>query len=140
MLVLGTGFDPACFIPNYAALARPLTDLLKDENEFEWGEEQENSFESLKKAITTAPVLQTPDHTKPFLVIPDASNVAIGGVLMQDQGTGMKPCAFMSYRLEKPNWSPYEIELWAMIRCLQVWKHHLIGSFFTIKSDHSPLQ
>ena len=89
----------------------------------------------------------TPIPGRNKLVIPDASEHAIGGVLLQetDAGTGVyKPCAYISYKLHQgqqvPKWSPYEIELWAMVRCLQIWRHHLVGNHFTVRTDHAPLK
>lgn len=130
------------FIPGYANVAKPLTDLLRDDEEFRWDDEQQKSFDELKRLITSSSIMVTPDYTRDKIVIPDASNYAIGGVLLQKCDDGKyRPCAYMSYKLpHNCKWSPYEVELWAMIRALQVWKHHLIGSRFKIKTDHSPLK
>ncbi len=69
------------FIVGFLALAKPLTDLLK-ELSFEWPEEQENAFEVLKKIFFTSPILKFPNFTKPFEVHIDANGFLIGGVLM----------------------------------------------------------
>ncbi|RVW76807.1 Transposon Ty3-I Gag-Pol polyprotein [Vitis vinifera] len=62
----------------------PLTDLLKKNKAWEWDERCQQAFEDLKKAVTEEPVLALPDHTKVFEVHTDASDFAIGGVLMQE--------------------------------------------------------
>lgn len=46
------------FVPHYAEIARPLTELLKDSVPFKWKAEQEQAFEKLKHCITSSPALQ----------------------------------------------------------------------------------
>nr|GFB27918.1 uncharacterized protein [Tanacetum cinerariifolium] len=72
------------FIMGYSAIALPLTDLLKKNQAWIWDEECQATFESLKKAVMEEPVLRLPDVTMPFELHTDASDFAIGGVLMQD--------------------------------------------------------
>lgn len=71
------------FIQGYSAKAAPLTDLLKKNRAWHWSDKCQQAFEELKKAISEEPVLVLPDHTKAFEVHTDASDFAIGGVLMQ---------------------------------------------------------
>ena len=72
------------FINGYSSKAAPLTDLLKKGKAWTWDEKCQQAFEDLKKAVTEEPVLALPDHTKVFEVHTDASDFAIGGVLMQE--------------------------------------------------------
>jgi hypothetical protein len=72
------------FIPNFSMIAKPMTKLLEKETKFKWSPQCEEAFLSLKKLLTTAPVLAQPDIEKSFDVYCDASNTGIGGVLMQD--------------------------------------------------------
>lgn len=71
------------FIKGYSAIAAPLTNLLKKNQSWEWTVECQQAFEKLKEAIQQEPVMALPDHTKPLEVHTDASDYAIGGVLMQ---------------------------------------------------------
>ncbi|KAK3022722.1 hypothetical protein RJ639_046706 [Escallonia herrerae] len=83
------------FIKGYSAKAAPLTDLLKKGKAWEWSKRCQTAFEGLKDAVTEEPVLALPDHTKVFELQMDASDFAIGGVLMQEG----HPIAFESRKL-----------------------------------------
>jgi hypothetical protein len=72
------------FIPNLSKIAKTMTQLLEKEVKFKWSPQCKEAFLTLKKLITTAPVLAQPDVEKPFDVYCDASGTGIGGVLMQD--------------------------------------------------------
>ena len=72
------------FIKGYSAKAAPLTNLLKKNRAWHWSEDCQHAFEELKKAISKELVIVLPDHTKPFEVQTNASDFAIGGVLMQE--------------------------------------------------------
>jgi hypothetical protein len=72
------------FIPNFSKIAKPMTKHLEKEAKFEWSPQFKDAFLTLKKLLTTAPVLAQPDIEKLFDVYCDASGMGIGGVLMQD--------------------------------------------------------
>lgn len=125
------------FVKGYAVISRALTDLLKKGN-FQWSEAAQESFEKLKYALTTAPVLGIPDFNKEFVVETDASKNGIGAVLMQ----GSHPLAFIS-RVLGPKWqklSVYEKELLAIVFAIQKWEQYLTGSHFIIKTDQKSLK
>ena len=77
------------FIVSYSKRAAQLKNILKKDVRYgpimalHWSEECQRAFEDLKQAVMDDPVLQLPDHTKPFEVHTDASDYAIGGVLVQ---------------------------------------------------------
>ena len=130
------------FIPKFAQRTRAISDLLPVDQKFQWGEEQQKCFDDIKEALLTAPVLQIPDSRKSFVIMPDASKVGIGSVLLQDQGSGLKPCAYLSQRLNatQRKLGTYENELWAMIKSFQTWKHYLHGTKIQVQTDHAPLK
>jgi hypothetical protein len=64
-----------------------MTKLLEKEDKFKWNPQCDETFLTLKKLLTTAPVLAQPDIEKPFDVYCDASGMNIRGVLMQDDRT-----------------------------------------------------
>ena len=88
-------------------------------------------------------VLLFPDPKLPYTIVTDASGTATGGILMQDQGNGLQPLAFLSRRLKpmEQRYSAYERELAAVAYCLQSWRHYLEGCprGVTVVTDHQPL-
>ena len=72
------------FIPNYATIVEPPTNLTKKNQKYEWLEEQQRAFELLCAMVMTAPVLHRPDPNGLFVVQRDASDVGLGAVLLQE--------------------------------------------------------
>jgi hypothetical protein len=72
------------FILNFSKIVKPITDLLKKEEKFIWNAEHDEAFRTLKKLLTTSPVLAQPDITKSFDVYCDTSGTGLGCVLMQE--------------------------------------------------------
>ena len=107
------------YVHQFTEVAHPLIELTKKGVEWQWGPYQRQSFQELKTKLSTAPILQFPNPKVPYTVVIDASGTAVGGVLMQDQGNGLQPLAFMS-RVLKPTeqqYSAYERELAAVAYC-----------------------
>ncbi|KAL0379340.1 UNVERIFIED_CONTAM: Retrovirus-related Pol polyprotein from transposon [Sesamum radiatum] len=98
------------FVKDYSKIARPMTDLLKKMETWNWTSQCQVSFDDLRRAMVTDPVLALPDMSKPFVVETDASDFALGGVLMQDD----HPVAFESRKLKDVErcYSVHEKELW----------------------------
>ena len=76
------------------------------------------------------PVLALPTISKPFEVQTDASDYALGGVLVQED----HPVAYESRKLSEAErrYTAQEKELLAVIHCLRVWRHYLLGSKFVV--------
>ena len=132
------------FIQNMAAIAAPLTDLLKkgQPNQVHWSEECERSFLKLKEVLCAAPVLRMADHTKPFLVQTDASDHGIGAVLSQEDAEGRdQPIAYRSRKLTETQqrWSTIEKECYAIVFAVEQFRYYLYGRPFTVQTDHKPL-
>ena len=72
----------------HSRLFKPLNDLLKKNQKFEWTKAQQDAFDELKKQFTEEPVLMMPNHTKPFQIETDASKYATGAVLTQLDANG----------------------------------------------------
>jgi hypothetical protein len=92
----------------------------------------------LKRKITEQPVLVLPDFRKIFQVKCDASRIAIGVVLSQDD----RPIAYFSKKLNgaKVKYSTYDKEFYAIIQALKKWRHYLIPKEFVLYSDNHALQ
>ena len=89
------------FIPNYAAIASPLSDLIKKglPNEAKWSDAHEKAYGTLKKMTVTKPLLRLPEISKPFVLITDASNTGIGAVLLQEHDGQLFPVSYASKKL-----------------------------------------
>lgn len=125
------------FVAGYATIAAPLTELLKKDS-FVWGEKATIAFECLKQAMMKTPALQLPDFGKTFVVETDASNVGIGGVLMQEGHL----IAFFSKKLGPRSMaaSTYHRELRAVVEAVTKWRQYLLGRPFIIRTDHKSLR
>ena len=126
------------FIKHYAHLALPLTELTKKENGWKWTASEEAAFQGLKEAVTSAPVLVTANPELPYEVYTDASDFALGAVLLQDQGQGLHPVAYLSRKLS-PTEHRYPIgdkELLGIYWALTEWRCYLEGAQFRVNSDH----
>jgi len=117
------------FIKNFAKMSKPLSDLTKKDCTWNWGIEQQNAFEVLKKAFTTAPVLRIPNDKDFFKLSTNASDFVTGAVLLQkDMQTNLwHPVAFFSKSLDvhKRNYKIYDKKLLAVIQGLEEYRHHL---------------
>ncbi|CAL1372707.1 unnamed protein product [Linum trigynum] len=122
------------FIKGYSNIAAPLTDLLKKNKAWDWSERCQEAFEALKAAVIKEPVLVLPNPTLAYEVQTDASDFAIGGVLMQEG----HPIAFESRKLSETErrYTVQEKEMTAVVHCLRTWRHYLLGSKFVVKTDN----
>jgi hypothetical protein len=113
------------FIGVFSKIARPMIALLAKKVEFKWTLECQESFETLKKKLTMAPVLIMPDVHKPFSVYYDASYTGLGCVLMQEG----RVVAYSSQQLKlyERNYPTHDLELAAVVHALKTWRHYLYG-------------
>ena len=140
---LGTANYYRRFIPDFGTVARPLNALLQKGKAFTWSVEAQKSFEILKKALVSSPVLALPDERLPYIVDTDASNYAIGAVLGQVQDGVEKVICYGSKALNgsQLNWCTTKRELYAVYYFVtNKWRAHLEYSTFKVRSDHSSLQ
>jgi len=76
------------FVPNFAEIVKLITSMLKKDNKVKWTTEAKASFEHIKKVISEAPVLSSPDYLKDFLIFSFASEHTIVAVLLQRDDGG----------------------------------------------------
>ena len=108
-----------CFIKDYAIISRPMVDLTCKDVIFNFSDTEKASFETLKAAFTTAPVLQYPDQDREFRLETDASEFAIGGVISIKCNDGeFRPVAYMSHSMTPPkrNYPIHDKEMLAIIK------------------------
>ncbi|KAL0400410.1 UNVERIFIED_CONTAM: Retrovirus-related Pol polyprotein from transposon [Sesamum radiatum] len=112
-----------------------MTDLLKKTEICNWTSQCQVSFDNLKRAVVTDPVLALPDMSKPFVVETDALDFALRCILMQDG----HPLTFESRKLNdvERRYSVHEKELLAVVHFLRLWRHDLLGSPFVVKTDNT---
>jgi hypothetical protein len=115
------------FVENFSEIAGPLSALTSEKVPFIWGVEEQKSFDQLKHALTTAPVLMAPDPRAPYLISTDASAFAIGGVLSQEQDGLERVVAYESRRLKpaERNYPTHDRELLAVMEVLRKWRHYI---------------
>ena len=125
------------FVKGFSQLSAPLTDLTK-KGSFQWNERVQLTFDKLKEAMITCPVLVLPDFTRPFILECDASGERILMVLMQDR----HPIAYESRKLtqtERP-YSIYEKEMLTIVHALTKFRQHLVGAKCVVRIDHNSLR
>lgn len=130
------------FKKDFAATARPLTQLLNKGAPWIWGTNEQNAFEELREALITPPILAHPDMEKPFIVSTDASSFATGGVLKQLGDDGLiHVIAYTSRNMNSAqrNYSATERECLAVIHAVDKFRPYLYGNKFTIVTDHCAL-
>ena len=133
------------FIPDYATVAVPLTDMTRKSrpNMVTWTPEGVAAFEKLKGALCSPPVLKTPDFSKPFVVQTDASERGVGGVLSQfGEGDCERPIAYFSRKLltREEKYSTIEKECLAVKLAVHAFRVYVLGRPFTIQTDHRALE
>ena len=112
------------FIPNFAAIAAPLSDLTRkgQPNKVEWGEAQEKAYQTIKSYLTSEPILRLPDPAKTYFLWMDAFNSGIGAVLMQRHDEKLFLSCYASKKLSgaERNYSTIEIECLAIVWGIKV--------------------
>jgi hypothetical protein len=126
------------FIPDFSKIAKPMTELLKKEVKFRWDDKCDEAFHTLRKLLTTAPVLAQPDNTQPFDVYCDASGTGLGCVLMQNNR--VIAYASRALRNHEQNYPTHDLKLAAVIHALKIWRYHLMGAKCNIYTDHKSLK
>ncbi|KAL5018041.1 hypothetical protein ScPMuIL_003763 [Solemya velum] len=132
------------FCPNFATIAAPITDLLKKGNKFVWSEACRQSCQLLKDLLCTTPVLAAPRFSKPFKLAVDASNLASGAVLFQEDDDGIDhPVSYFSKKFDRhqSNYSVIEKEALGLIQALKHFEIYVKSCAHTcvVYTDHNPL-
>ena len=131
------------FIPAFAHTAKPLFSLLKNDSVWEWNDEHQHAFEKLRDVITRQPVLTIADPNKHYVLETDASDVAIGAVLQQEDEEGyLHPVAYASRLLSatEQRYSTTDREALAIPWALEHFNTYCEGHKYTALTDHAALR
>jgi len=134
------------FIWDFSTKAQPLFDLTRSEQVWTWSGRKQAAFEDLKTAVTTAPVLVSPQESDLFRIEADSSDFATEAVLSQQSMMDGKwhPIAFYSKSLSsmERNYEIHDKEMLAIICALEEWKHFLEGVTHPVEiwTDHKNLE
>ncbi|CAM8917246.1 unnamed protein product [Rhodiola kirilowii] len=130
------------FIKDFSKKALPLSTLLQKEVPFEFTNACKEAFNELKKALTSTPIIQTPDWKKPFEIMCDASDFAMGAVLGQkiDKKAGVIYYASRTLDPAQRNYSTIEKELLAVVFALEKFRPYLLGAKVIVYSDHAAIR
>lgn len=131
------------FVKNFSAIAAPLTDVT-GKGPFVWSEKCRKSFNELKAAMVSPPVLKLPSPGERFRIKTDACDYATGGILEQwdPEWQEWRTIAYDSQKLRDAelNYPVREKEFYAIIRALKRWRHYLMDEHFVIHTDHESLK
>ena len=130
------------FVPSFAQKAAPLYEMANSEGPLKWTTEAEDAFTHLKEALTQAPILGYPIDEATFILDTDASSLAIGGVLSQQQGGDETVIAYFSSSLSRAEkqYCTTRKELLAIVKAIKHFHPYLYGRRFVIRTDHAALQ
>ncbi len=130
-------------ITGYAQVARPLYDLFKKKQIFQWKEAHQCALERLKQLLSSAPVLAYPRFDRPFIFETDASVMGLGCVLSQEDDQGrLCPVAFASRSLTgaERNYTITELECLAVTWSLKMFRPYAYGWPCKVITDHEALR
>ncbi|GJY97944.1 reverse transcriptase domain-containing protein, partial [Tanacetum coccineum] len=130
------------FIQDFSKIARPMTHLLEKETPFFFSKECIESFNTLKRKLTEAPILIAPDWDLPFELMCDASDFAIGAVLGQRKNKHFQPIHYASKTMTEAqaHYTTTEKELLAVVYAFEKFRSYLVLSKSIVYTDHSAIK
>ena len=131
------------FIKNYSKITAPLNQLLRKDTIYKWTTVHEESFQKLKTLLMSEPILKLPDFDREFIIITDASTLAIAYILMQkDDDNKMHVIGYggRNLREQEIRYTITELELLAIRYAIDENKHYLVNNHFTVITDHDCLK
>ena len=129
-------------VPEYARIAEPLTRLTRKKEPWIFGDEQKTAFNTLKEGLTSEQVMAYPKINEPYILYTDASQSAVGAILVQEDQEGLeRPIQYISQQLSssRRRYPAIEKEAYAVVWALKKLRPYLLGSKFVVYTDHKPL-
>ena len=130
-------------IPNYATIAYPLVNLTKKNILWAWTNKQQNAFDTIKYYLTSDTILAFPQTDRPYKLYTDASDYAVGAILVQSDDHGVERVVhYLSHTLDQTQqrYPVIEREAYAIVYALKKLRTYLWGANFEIITDHKPLK
>jgi hypothetical protein len=130
------------FIANFSQIARPLTSLLAKDVLFQFTDECHKAFDTLKKALISAPIIQPPNWKLPFEIMCDASDYAVGAVLGQTKDKKHHAIAYASktFTGAQLNYATTEKELLVVVFAIDKFRSYPVGTKVIVYTDHVALK
>jgi hypothetical protein len=130
------------FIKGFSKITTPISKLLQKDVDFIFDDSCKKAFEDLKTALTTAPILKSPDWSKPFEIMCDASDFAVGAVLGQkiDKASHVIYYASRTLDMAQTHYATIEKELLAIVFALEKFRSYLLGAKVIVYTDHAALR
>ncbi len=132
------------FVPNYARIAEPLTQLMHKNEKWHWDKKQKNAFHALKESFNETAHLRIPNSTCKKILEIDASNFTVGACLYQIKDEQQKLIAYWSRKLSgsEKRYEVHDKELLVIVKALQDWRPYLTGTEKPIQiyTDHKNLR
>jgi hypothetical protein len=138
------------FIKDFSTIVKPLSELLKENTTIRWTgdkadywtRERQETFDLIKRKLTTAPILARPNEELPYILYTDASAIGFGAILSQVQEGKERVIAYASQTTSEPEsrYGATQLELKAVVWATKHFRHYLIGAPFKLVTDHSALK
>jgi hypothetical protein len=122
------------FISNFVELVKHITTMIRKGNEVKWTTEPRESFVQIKKALTEAPVLISPDYSKDFLIFYFASCDTVATVLLQKNDQGQEqPISFYrkALRVTELWYDIMEKQAYSLVKALKAFRIYVLHSKIT---------
>nr|GFB71826.1 reverse transcriptase domain-containing protein [Tanacetum cinerariifolium] len=130
------------FIKDFSKISRPMTHLLEKNSPFIFSNECIQAFRTLKDKLTEAPILIAPNWDKPFVLMCDANDYAVGAVLGQRIEKHFWPIHYASKTMNQAeaNYTTTEKEMLAVVYTFKKFRSYLIMNKSIVYTDHSALK
>ncbi|KAK1601531.1 hypothetical protein QYE76_018060, partial [Lolium multiflorum] len=127
---------------DFSKISKRLTNLLQKDVPFVFDDDCKEAFETLKKALTTAPVVEPPDWNLPFEIMCDASDFAVGVVLGQRVDKKLNVIHYASKTLDvaQRNYATTEKELLAVVFACDKFRSYIVDSKVIVHTDHAAIR
>ena len=129
------------WIPKFAHLTKNMYESTSPKVKFQWTKDMQEKFIQLINIVQNRPILHYPDPEKQFTIYTDASNDAIGAVVMQEFNSELHPVSYIAKHLTgyQKNWTVLDKEFFAMFYTLSSLEQMLLGSEIILNTDHKAL-